>query len=219
MFASQDSGIVGVVLGLLGIIAVIISAIINKLGKDDGSASQPSVTPEISQLPPRVNQARKIQRDLSELLPKQFIVLDLETTGLSPTTDEIIEIGAIKVTLGDERHLAMQTLVKPTRKLPPIITRITGITQAMIDADGIELESAMRQFMEFVGDLPLVTYNAEFDIGFLTVAAWQCGLVLENSYTCALKLARRAWPGLPNHKLVTVASVFNLPDNDQHRAL
>ena len=219
MFASHDSGIIGAFFGLLAIIAVIISALINKLGNNDESVSSYSVTPEVSRLAPSVELAPKIQRDLSELLPTLFVVLDLETTGLSPTTNEIIEIAAIKVTLGEETHVAMQTLVKPTRRVPPKITQITGITQAMIDADGIELDAAMRQFIEFVEDLPLVTYNAEFDIGFLKVAAERCSLVLGNSYTCALKRARRAWPSLPNHKLATVASFFNLPDNDQHRAL
>lgn len=219
MIASQDSSILGAFLGLLALIAVIVSALVNKLWNSDASASRSSVTPDVSRNAPRVEKAPKVQRDLSELLPAQFVVLDLETTGLSPTMDEIIEIAAIKLTLGGERHLTIQTLVKPTCKVPSKITRITGITQAMIDADGIELEAAMRQFMEFVGDLPLVTYNASFDIGFLKAAAGRCGVVLENSYTCALKRARRAWPELPNHKLATVASVFNLPDNDQHRAL
>jgi CRISPR-associated protein Cas2 len=124
MFASKDPDIVGVFLGLLGIIAVIISALVNKLPGKDASASSSSVTPEVSRLTPRAERDPKIQRDLSELLPKQFVVLDLETTGLSPITDEIIEIGAIKVTLGDERHLAMQTLVKPTGRLPHNITRL-----------------------------------------------------------------------------------------------
>jgi DNA polymerase III epsilon subunit family exonuclease len=219
MFASEDSGIVAVVLGLLAIIAVIVSAVVKKLWSKDEPAPSHSVTPATASRSVSVEPAPKVQRDLSELLPAQFIVLDLETTGLSPTTDEIIEIAAIKVTLGDERHLAMQTLVKPTRRVPSKITQLTGITQAMIDADGIELDSALRQFMEFAGDLPLVTYNADFDIGFLRVAAAQCGVVLGNSYTCALKRARRAWPSLPDHKLATVASIFKLPENDQHRAL
>lgn len=219
MLASQDSSIIGVFFGLIAIIAVIITALIKKLGNNDGPASSSSVPHEVSRLAPRVETVPKIQRDLSELLPTQFVVLDLETTGLSPTADEIIEIAAIKVTLGDQSHAAIQMLVKPTRRVPPKITRITGITQAMIDADGIDLEAAMRQFMEFVGELPLVTYNAEFDIGFLRVAAERCGVILGNSYTCALQRARRAWPSLPNHKLATVASFFNLPDTDQHRAL
>jgi DNA polymerase III subunit epsilon len=158
-------------------------------------------------------------RDLSTLLPDCFVVVDLETTGLSPAMDEIIEIGAVKVTLGAHEHPCFQTLVRPARPIPRLITQLTGINQAMADRDGIELDSALRQFLEFVGDLPLVAYNAPFDMGFLWAAAGRCRVDLPNRYTCALKRARRAWPELPSHKLSHVAEALQLPDANQHRAV
>lgn len=156
---------------------------------------------------------------LSKLLPEQFVVLDLETTGLHPGRHQIIEIGAIKFMPGKDRHPTFQCLVRAKRKLSPQTIQLTGINDKMLDADGIALEDAMKQFVEFVGDLPMVTYNAEFDIGFLHSAARQCGLTFTNRYTCALKRARRAWPGLDSYKLAHVADLMDAPQNDHHRAL
>lgn len=161
----------------------------------------------------------RVERALNELLPNQFVVVDLETTGLSSSTDEIIEIGAIKVSLDSNQHITFQTLVKPAVKLPRKIVEITGITQAMLDTDGIAPQEAIEQFIEFVGDLPLVTYNAAFDIGFLTNAYKRCGKTLINKYDCALKRTRRAWPEFPNHRLSYITTLMNLPQSNQHRAL
>lgn len=153
------------------------------------------------------------------MLPQQFVVLDLETTGLDPIKHEIIEFGAIKVSLGSDTHPTFQTLVKPERKVPKRITEITGITQAMVDSEGRPLATALAEFMDFIQDLPLVTFNAEFDMGFLQNAANRHGFVITNRYTCALKLVRRAWPGLPSYRLADLAKMGNLEDNDTHRAL
>jgi len=153
------------------------------------------------------------------ILPEQFIVLDLETTGLNPEIDEIIEFGAIRVNRDQNNHTTFSTLVKPEGKVPRPITEITGITQGMVDNEGLPLAEAMPQFVEFIGDLPLVTFNADFDMGFLQNAAKRQGLTIKNRYTCALKMARRAWPGLPSYRLVALAKMGNLPDEDTHRAL
>ena len=152
-------------------------------------------------------------------LPRQFIVLDLETTGFSPLRDEIIEFGAIRVTLQEHSHDAFQRLVKPLRKLQDNIIEITGITQEMVDVDGVELKEALTQFVEFIGDLPLVTFNAEFDMGFLYNAARLHGITINNKYTCALKCARRAFPELPSHKLTYLSELFKLNKANTHRAV
>jgi len=163
--------------------------------------------------------ATKKQRELEDLLPNQFVVVDLETTGLSPANCEIIEIGAVKVTLGEKNHATFQTFVKPSKPIPKKIIGITGITEEMIEADSLELHDALTEFKEFIGALPLVAYNAPFDMGFLWTAATNCNMTLTNRYTCALKRARRAWPELPSHKLSKIAEILDLPDNDQHRAI
>lgn len=156
--------------------------------------------------------------DLS-MLPKNFVVLDLETTGLSYCQNEIIEIGALRVNLDSTTHATYQTLVKPTKKVPKRIAKLTGITQAMVEAEGLNLEEALSGLMDFIQDLPLVTFNASFDMGFLNFAAERHGIVINNRYVCALQLARRAWPGLPSYRLTDLARRGNLSVENSHRAL
>ncbi len=163
--------------------------------------------------------APALQIQESPLLPERFVVLDLETTGLSPEADEIIEIGAIRFNRDQVNHAAYSTLVKPEKRIPRHITEINGITEGMVNEGGIPLADALSGFIEFIGDLPLVTFNAEFDMGFLWNAAKRQGLAIENRYACALKLARRAWPGLPSYRLVYLAKIGKLSDDDTHRAL
>lgn len=162
--------------------------------------------------------AFKSKPDLS-ILPPQFIVLDLETTGLKPEQHEIIEIGAIRVNRDSNKHDSFQALVKPTTKVPAKITELTGITQAMIDAEGEEPATALRGLHSFVGEHRIVTFNAEFDMGFLHQAAAQHGLRFSNEVSCALKMARRAWPGRKSYRLTDLASDGNLSMDGEHRAL
>lgn len=104
-------------------------------------------------------------------LPPRFVVLDLETTGLDPVRNEIIEIGAIRVNRDSGIHDTFRTLVKPVRHIPKNITQINGISQEMVDSEGMPLEQAIKEFAAFIGDLPLVTFNADFDMAFLRKAA------------------------------------------------
>ncbi len=151
--------------------------------------------------------------------PRRFIVFDLETTGLDPEKDEIIEIGAIKANMDSNVHDTFQVLVKPSERIPRMITRINGISQEMVDRDGEPLDMAIRDFVEFIGDLPLVSYNAQFDMGFLDHAARAQGIVVRNHVSCALKMARRAWPGRKSYKLIDIAKDGNLSAEGTHRAL
>jgi DNA polymerase-3 subunit epsilon len=152
-------------------------------------------------------------------IPGKFVVLDLETTGLSAQYNEIIEIGAILVDTQATQHLAFQTLVRPSVPIPRNITALTGITQEMVDRDGVELTTALTQFVSFIGELPLVAFNAPFDMSFLEAAAARCGLSIGNPHSCALALARRAWPGLPSYKLSNLAKLGNLPLDNAHRSI
>lgn len=156
--------------------------------------------------------------DLS-ILPEQFIVLDVETTGLDPRKHEIVEIGAVKVSRDSSNHATFQSLVKPRKRLPKRITEITGITQAMVDSEGEEVGSVLREFADFIGDLPLVAFNAEFDLSFLEEAGKPHGLAIENPVFCALKMARRAWPGLKSYRLGDLANAGGVTSEGSHRAL
>ena len=152
-------------------------------------------------------------------LPEQFVVFDLETTGLNPDTHEIIEIGAIRVNRDSTNHDTFQALVKPTRKVPKKITELTGINQAMLDSDGDSIESALREFMSFVGPLHLVSFNADFDMAFLKNAASKHSISVTNPVSCALKMSRRAWPGRRSYRLAELAKDGNLSSAGTHRAL
>lgn len=96
---------------------------------------------------------------------------------------------------------------------------MTGITQAMVMAEGRLLYEVFSEFLTFIGNLPLVTYNASFDMAFLRNTAKRFGQVIENPYTCALQMARRAWPELESYRLVDIARLRNLPEDGGHRAL
>jgi DNA polymerase III epsilon subunit family exonuclease len=152
-------------------------------------------------------------------LPQRFVVLDLETTGLDPERDEIIEIGAIRVNRDSDVHDTFSQLVKPIRRIPKKITEITGISQSMVDSEGAPLEEAIAGFVAFIEDLPLVAFNAEFDMAFLQIAAKQRKLVISNPVSCALKMARRAWPGRKSYTLRNLAKQGGLSDERTHRAL
>ena len=89
--------------------------------------------------------------DLS-VLPETFVVFDLETTGLKPEVDEIIEIGAIRVNRDSKEHDTFQALIRPSKSIPDKIVEITGITQKMVDDDGGSLAEELPQFLDFIGD-------------------------------------------------------------------
>jgi len=184
--------------------------------------SAPPISPQLD-IKPRIPVPLTTTRLSTALevprLPRQFVVLDLETTGLSPRTNEIIEIGAIRVDLDSDVHLTFQTLVRPQKRVPHRISQMTGISQEMVEHDGRHISDALGEFLDFIQELPLVTFNANFDMAFLHAAAAASGRTITNPYTCALKLARRAWPGLASYRLVDLARLGGLSNDGTHRAL
>ncbi|WP_439538261.1 3'-5' exonuclease [Sphingomonas sp.] len=157
--------------------------------------------------------------DLS-MLPERFVIFDFETTGLNPDSHEIIEIGAIRANRDSDMHETFQTFVIPQGRISARITDITGINREMVKRDGLPLDQALREFRAFVGELPLIAYNADFDDGFLKSA---CRRVETESFAnevcCALKMARRAWPGRRSYKLAELARDGGLSLENAHRAL
>lgn len=89
----------------------------------------------------------------------------------------------------------------------------------MVNDEGMPIEQALPEFLEFVGDLPLVAYNAEFDMRFLQIAAMKQGLYVRNPVRCALRLAREAWKGRNSYKLADLARDGGIKDEESHRAL
>lgn len=158
--------------------------------------------------------------DLSaSLFEVPFCTLDLETTGGSPRDCEITEIGAVKHRGGDLLG-SFQSLVDPGLEIPPSITILTGITQAMV-LDAPPIETVLPSFLEFIGDCVIVGHNVRFDLSFLNAASIRLGYgKLENRHVDTAALARRlVRPEVRNLRLRTLARHFRSPVTPNHRAL
>jgi DNA polymerase III epsilon subunit family exonuclease len=157
--------------------------------------------------------------DATANLPEVFVVFDLETTGLYPGRHEILEIAAVKYTKAGRTYQSFQRLVKPSKKIPQAATAIHGITQELVNREGVPLDEALHEFIDFIGDHPIVAYNLQFDMGFLKAALDKHQLKLKNKRSCALKKARRAFRDLDSYKLANVASYLGCKTDGTHRAL
>ena len=156
----------------------------------------------------------KIDGFLDEM---DYVVLDLETSGLDPARSEIVEIGAVRIRDGrieDEFH----TLIKPKMGMSKISERITGITDAMLE-DQPPIEEVLPKFLEFLSDSIIVAHNASFDYRFLRFWVEKIlGKKIENPYIDTLSLAR-ALLKMNSYSLDKVASKLKLESFQHHRAL
>lgn len=153
---------------------------------------------------------------LWEFFPNGIISIDLETTGLSPLVDRIIEVGAMKIT--PEGSVLFQTLINPEIPIPPHTTAIHNITDEMVK-DSPTLIQVLHHLKEFMGDLPLVAHNAKFDMGFIVMGMQRANIdLLANDIYCTCKLARHTHMEVVNHKLSTLVKELNIPLVNHHRA-
>ena len=148
---------------------------------------------------------------------QDFVVLDLETTGLSVKEDQILEIGAVKVQ-GGEVTASYETFVNPGRKVPERITELTGIRDEMI-ANAPDVETAVRGFLDFCGGLPLLGHNILFDYSFIKQAAINARLDFEKEAWDTLKIARKALPDLESRSLEALCGYYQIPREHAHRAM
>ncbi|RZU00932.1 3'-5' exonuclease [Rivibacter subsaxonicus] len=149
-------------------------------------------------------------------------VIDFETTGMSPGMGaRATEIAAVLVRNGQivGRY---QSLMRSGAWVPPFITQLTGISNAMLEAAPAAAE-VMREVGEFIGDAPLVAHNAAFDRGFWRAECERADVApppVDSGFACTLLLARRLYPEAPNHRLGTLKAFHELPDAGRaHRAL
>ena len=147
------------------------------------------------------------------------IVLDFETTGLSPNYgDRAIEIGAVLV----ENNVItdrFQSLMNPGFRISSFIESYTGISNNMVQA-APSCEKVMERFADFIGDYPLVAHNASFDRKFLDSEFEFIGQSRNNEMACSMLSARRVYPDAPNHKLGTLVRYCDIfTDGIFHRAL
>ena len=146
----------------------------------------------------------------------EMIVFDIETTGLSNRTCKIIEIGAAKIK-GGEILETFDIFVDPETEISEEITRLTSITNDMVKGAPKERE-AIEKFLAFAGDRLLIAHNANFDVGFIRVAAERHDIPFNNSYLDTLGLSKYVNPELKNHKLDTIVDYYELGDFHHHRA-
>ncbi|MBQ4071999.1 MAG: PolC-type DNA polymerase III [Clostridia bacterium] len=146
----------------------------------------------------------------------EMVVFDLETTGLSNRTGKIIEIGAVKIKDGEIID-TMDIFVDPECEISEETTKLTSITGDMVKGAPKEPE-ALAQFFNFVGDRLLIAHNANFDVGFVRVAAARCGIPFTNSYLDTVGLSRYVNSDLKRHTLDAVAKAYGLGDFHHHRA-
>ncbi|MFQ3197170.1 MAG: DNA polymerase-3 subunit epsilon [Paraglaciecola sp.] len=148
-----------------------------------------------------------------------LIVLDFETTGLSPDMgDRAIEIGAVRLEKGVvvERF---QALMNPGTRVSGFIENYTGITNRML-SQAAPCDEVMDAFADFMGDSNLVAHNASFDKRFLDAELHRISRAYNGHFACSLLVARRIYQHAPNHKLGSLIAYKNIPsDGGFHRAL
>lgn len=151
-------------------------------------------------------------------LPSDFTVIDLETTGLSPDYDEIIEIAAIKV-----RNLEVvdthQTLVKPINPIDEYITELTGITNAMVE-NAPSISDALPELLDFVSDDLIIGHNVNFDINFIyDECEYNKFPSFSNNFVDTMRLSRKLHPDLKHHRLSDIIDYLHISTDTYHRAL
>ncbi|HHV39424.1 MAG TPA: PolC-type DNA polymerase III [Tepidimicrobium sp.] len=147
----------------------------------------------------------------------RYVVFDIETTGLSPTNDMIIEIGAVKIENGiivDE----YSQLINPERPVPGKIVSITGITDNMLK-NKPKIDEVLPEFYDFIQDSILVAHNSTFDMGFLREQFSKIGKEVTNPVLDTLELSRLLFPQLKRHRLDVLAKHLNVDLTNHHRAV
>lgn len=150
--------------------------------------------------------------------PDEYVVIDIETTGLSPEFDEIIEVCGLRV-LNSKIVDKYCTLVKPRSEIPGFIERLTGITNDMVQ-NAPSIETVLLEFINFIGTSTLVAHNSHFDINFLyDYYLGISNLEFKNDFVDVLRISRKVYPELINHRLATLAAHLGTPYDHGHRAL
>jgi CRISPR-associated protein Cas2 len=151
--------------------------------------------------------------------PDSYVIIDIETTGLLAETDEIIEIGAIKVQQNKETE-SFQSLICINIELPPSIANLTGISHEELIRDGRVIKEVLEDLQSFICDLPIVSHNVSFDMSFLRYAFEKYELQTpENTCIDTLRLSRKLADDPPDYKLETLMDHFGIEHNNAHRAI
>ncbi|MEK9645271.1 MAG: 3'-5' exonuclease [Alphaproteobacteria bacterium] len=143
-----------------------------------------------------------------------YVVVDTETTGLKPHEDEIVQIGAVRVTGGKVLEgESFERLVNPGRPIPPASIRFHGVTDEMV-AHAPGIEEILHEFAEFAGDAVLIGHNIVFDLAFMNRTRR-----LENPTLDTMLLSIGAFPDRRGHTLEDLSALYDEPVRDRHTAL
>ena len=147
-----------------------------------------------------------------------FTAIDIETTGLSPTDNEIIELGAVRYRDGVIVS-QYQQLINPGTSIPKSITKLTGITDEMV-SDAPAFGEAIDAFLDFIGDDLLLGHNTNFDINFIYDACVGCGHdPIKNDFVDTMRISKKMHPEYPDHKLQTLITQLGVEDQGHHRSV
>ena len=150
--------------------------------------------------------------------PKQpYVVVDVETTGGRGDRHRVTEIGAVKVRDGEIID-RFQTLLNPQRTIPPGITRLTGISPAMVE-DAPYFADVADAFEAFMSDAIFVAHNVEFDYGFIASEFARIGRMFRHPKLCTCASMRKLYPGMRSYSLASLCRSFDIPLKQHHRAL
>ena len=169
-----------------------------------------------------IAEREKIERTLKgkstiDLL-SDYIIFDIETTGLDSSYDEVIEIGAIKVK-NNKIVSKFNSLVKPKNEIDEYITELTGITNEMVK-DAPTIEEILPDFMNYMGNDILIGHNVNFDINFIYDNLYRNKFdVLTNDFIDTMRISRKLLPELPHHRLIDLAKYFKIDSTNNHRSL
>lgn len=153
---------------------------------------------------------------------QDYIALDLETTGLNPSRDRILEIGAVRVKNGCVEE-TYSTLVDCNMNIPAHITSLTGISNEMLEdarqrGTAAGVEEAVKKLADFCGELPLLGHNIRFDYSFVKQTAVNIGIGFEKDGIDTLRIAREFLPELPSRSLEALCGYYKIAAEEHHRA-
>lgn len=182
-----------------------------------GQSNSPILSDRISGDTQGMNLSDIERQTLLSFFPQGLIAVDLETTGLSPLVDKIIEIAAYKIT--PEGASVFNTLINPDIPIPAHTTAIHNITDEMVKS-APKLGQVLAELKDFLGETPLVAHNAKFDLGFIVMGLQRENIQLSKAQVyCSCKMARVTHKELTNHKLGTLVKELDIPLVNHHRAL
>lgn len=148
---------------------------------------------------------------------KSFIILDIETDGLSAEENNIIEIGAFKVVEKDIK--VFSALINNESEIPRNIVKLTGITNEMLEKEGEDIRSILSELDVFIGELPIIGYGLDFDISFINNTLRRLGMEELSNKTIDLMRIVKERKKLQNYKLQTVINEYGIDKSVPHRAL